>query len=236
MSRRSGKRPTGTVLRAREVAKSFRSGSRTIEVLQDASLDLIPGETLSIRGESGSGKSTLLNLLAGIEHPDSGEIAWKERSIRGQVGRHLARQRARFLGFVFQAFYLIPELTVLENVVLAGRIAERPLREVMDRAGHLLGDLGLGGREQSEVSELSGGERQRVAIARALVNQPAVVLADEPTGNLDERTAGRVMDQLMGICGERGAALLLVTHNPEFAGRTQRQLVLENGRLQDMSG
>lgn len=222
---------SGLVMEARGLAKRFQSGPKTIDVLSGVSLEVAAGSTVSIQGESGSGKSTLLNLLAGIEKTDSGEVYWNGQALSGRAEAELTTERGRFLGFVFQAFYLVPELTVLENVVLAVRVVGGKKAEGLERARDLLGVLGLGGREQSAVAELSGGERQRVAIARALVNRPQVVLADEPTGNLDERTAERVMEELLGICADRSTALLLVTHNGEFAARAERRFYLEGGRL-----
>jgi len=219
------------ILRAEGLNKSFRSGNRDIHVLRGVSLTLEKGRTISIRGESGSGKSTLLNLLAGIESPDSGEVHWNGTPLSSLPEVRRPNFRAGYLGFVFQAFYLIPELNTLDNVVLATRIAGLPLREGRERARQLLDELGLGDRLASRPEQLSGGERQRTAIARALVNQPEVILADEPTGNLDERTAGRVMDQLLEAVQRHKAALLLVTHHPGFSARTGRQYHLEEGLL-----
>lgn len=220
-----------TVLEAKGLRKEFRSGPRRIEVLRGAGLLLREGETLSIRGESGSGKSTFLNLLAGIEFAEEGEVAWKGTSLASLPERQLPRRRASFLGFVFQAFYLIPELDTLENVAFAARIAGAPPRQARERARQLLEEIGLAERLHSRPDQLSGGERQRTAIARALVNEPAVVLADEPTGNLDEATAERVMEQLFSVSRSRRTAFLLVTHSPSFAARAQRRLILANGVL-----
>lgn len=219
------------VLEAKGLRKEFRSGPRRIEVLRGAGLLLREGETLSIRGESGSGKSTFLNLLAGIEFAEEGEVAWKGTSLASLPERQLPRRRASFLGFVFQAFYLIPELDTLENVAFAARIAGAPPRQARERARQLLEEIGLAERLHSRPDQLSGGERQRTAIARALVNEPAVVLADEPTGNLDEATAERVMEQLFAVSRSRRTAFLLVTHSPSFAARAQRRLILANGVL-----
>lgn len=219
------------VLEASDLRKAYQSGQRRIEVLQGIALSIGAGETISIRGESGSGKSTLLNLLAGIETPDTGDVAWE-----GQWLSHLPQsgrpaRRSAFLGFVFQSFYLIPELNTLENVLIAARIAGLPMREARARALQLLEELGLEERLESRPEQLSGGERQRTAIARALINQPKVLLADEPTGNLDEHTAERVIEQLFSVVDHHRAALVLVTHHPGFAGRAQRQFHLEEGRL-----
>ncbi len=224
---------TSPVLQAAHLAKSYHSGPREIEVLRDVSLSIKAGQTMSIRGESGCGKSTLLNLLAGIETADKGEIHWNGTALDSIVDARRPAIRATFLGFVFQSFYLVPELNALENVMLAARIAGKSANQAREHAKDLMQELGLGERLLSSPEQLSGGERQRTAIARALINRPQVLLADEPTGNLDEKTADRVMEQLLSVVEKHQAALLLVTHNPEFAKRTQIQLTLENGCLVD---
>jgi len=219
------------ILEAKDLGKAYSSGQGTIEVLNGLSLSLSSAESLSIRGESGSGKSTLLNLLAGIESADTGDILWNGESLTSISSGKRPARRARFLGYVFQAFYLIPELTALENVAIAGRIIGTAHREARARAEALLAQVGLENRMQSRPDQLSGGERQRTAIARALLNDPSVVLADEPTGNLDERTAGMVMDVLFEATRKHHASLLLVTHHSGFASQTARALHLEKGRL-----
>jgi predicted ABC-type transport system involved in lysophospholipase L1 biosynthesis ATPase subunit len=220
------------VLHAEDLAKSYRSGPREIQVLGGVTLSLNRGETASIRGESGSGKTTLLNLLAGIEVPDTGDVHWDGTPLLSIPEGKRPGMRARYLGFIFQSYYLIPELNALDNVLLAARIAGHPLRQARERAELLLVELGMGDRLQGRPDQLSGGERQRTAIARALMNKPRVVLADEPTGNLDERTAERVMEQLLTAVEGHGAALLLVTHHPGYAARTQQQFHLVEGRLE----
>jgi predicted ABC-type transport system involved in lysophospholipase L1 biosynthesis ATPase subunit len=219
------------VLAATGLHKSYWSGPRQIDVLQGISLELCEGETVSIRGESGSGKSTLLNLLAGIESADTGDVAWNGSSLSGLPESRRPKVRASYLGFVFQSFYLIPELNTFENVLIAARIAGLPMAEARSRATQLLEELGLQDRRESRPEQLSGGERQRTAIARALINRPQVLLADEPTGNLDEHTAGRVMDQLLAAVERHQAALVLVTHHPAFAARTSRQFSLVEGKF-----
>jgi ABC-type lipoprotein export system ATPase subunit len=220
-----------SILRAEGLCKAYRSGPREIHVLRGVDLALAAGETVSVRGESGSGKSTLLNLLAGIEIPDTGEVDWEGTALSSIPEPARPVRRSAYLGFIFQAYYLIPELDALDNVLLAARIAGLPLREARERAEALMDELGMGERLHSRPEQLSGGERQRTAIARALMNRPRVVLADEPTGNLDEHTAGRVMEQLLSAVETHGTALVLVTHHPGYAAATQKQYHLEEGRL-----
>lgn len=216
------------VLSARGLAKSYLSGDRRIEVLAGADLEVAAGESVAIRGESGSGKSTLLNLLSGLDDPEAGTLAWA-----GQPA--LAARRAGYLGMVFQSFYLIPELDALQNVLMAARIAGPVGAGERARAAELLARVGLAERAQHVPAQLSGGERQRVAIARALMNRPRLILADEPTGNLDERTGEGMIDLLLGLCRETGTALVLVTHNAAHAARAQRTLFLRGGRLESAS-
>ena len=213
------------VLTARGLRKSYLSGDRRIEVLRGVDLAVAAGESVSIRGESGSGKSTLLNLISGLDTPESGELSW---SGSPQLD---ARRRASFLGMVFQAHYLIPELDARANVLMAARILGRPAAAAGKRTDELLAKVGLTARGRHLPSQLSGGERQRVAVARALMNAPPLLLADEPTGNLDERTGAEVIELLLGLCADTGTALVLVTHSAEYAARTQRRLVLHDGRL-----
>jgi putative ABC transport system ATP-binding protein/lipoprotein-releasing system ATP-binding protein len=212
-------------LSARGVRKSYKSGDALLEVLRGVDLDIAPGESVSIRGESGSGKSTLLNLLAGLDAPDSGTVAWDGSPDTG------ARRRASFLGMVFQSFYLVPELDACANVLLARRILGRADAAARARARDLLGQVGLDGRAHHLPSQLSGGERQRVALARSLMNNPRLIVADEPTGNLDERTGNAVVDLLLGLCTSANTAVILVTHNAAHAAKTRRSLVLTAGVL-----
>ena len=219
----SGGRPDA-VLAARALTKSYQSGDRRIAVLRGVDIEVAAGESVSIRGESGSGKSTLLHLLAGLDAPDAGTLAWA-----GQPAT--ANRRAEFLGMVFQSFYLIPELDALENVIMAARMRGKSAREARSRAQELLARVGLGERGHHLPAQLSGGERQRVAVARALMNAPRLILADEPTGNLDEHTGDAVIDLLLNLCRETHTALVLVTHNAAHAAKTQRQLFLREGHL-----
>ena len=220
-----------SVIEAKNIKKAFSSGEGRIEVLQGIDLRVESGETISITGESGSGKSTLLNILAGLESKDGGEIYWKEKSLAQFSRKETALKRATFIGMIFQSYYLIPELSVFENVFLASRIIGKTGEPEHQRAKLLLERVGLKQRLKSSPIQLSGGERQRVAVARALMNSPQVIFADEPTGNLDEVTGKEVMDLLFEICREEKNSLLLVTHNPCFANQTDKKLLLHDGRL-----
>jgi len=219
------------ILEAKQLGKSFPSPDGAITVLDGVNFKLRRGESVSIRGESGSGKSTLLNVLSGLETTDVGELLWNGQQVSGRSLSWLAARRTNYIGFVFQSYYLAPELNALENVLLGARIAGRINRTVIDRAEALLKRVGMGHRLRHGSTKLSGGERQRVAVARALINDPPLVLADEPTGNLDEATGVAVMDLLLEIAGEEAKSLVLVTHNPEFAKRTQHQLTLHLGQF-----
>ncbi len=216
---------SNAILSARGVTKSFLSGDRRIEVLRGVNLEVTAGESVSIRGESGSGKSTLLHLLAGLDAPDAGTLMWEGS---GDTG---AKRRAAFLGIVFQSFYLIPELDALQNVLMARRIVGSVGGAEKTRAKELLARVGLAERMDHLPTQLSGGERQRVAVARALMNAPRLILADEPTGNLDEHTGSAVIELLLGLCRETGTTLVLVTHNADHAAKCGRQLLLREGRF-----
>lgn len=213
------------ILEAAALRKTFPSGDRELQVLKGVDLGVASGESVSIRGESGSGKSTLLHLLAGLDSHDSGELQWEGAS-KIDAGR-----RGRFLGMVFQAFYLIPELNAFDNVLMASRMVGRVGKAERERARALLAKVGLAERTDHVPAKLSGGERQRVAVARALMNQPKLILADEPTGNLDEKTGDAIIELLLDLCRESGTALVLVTHNPTHAAKTDRQLEMHDGQL-----
>ncbi|MFP6887412.1 MAG: ABC transporter ATP-binding protein [Opitutales bacterium] len=224
---------TGFALEAEGLTKSFSYGDDCIEVLCGADLRLSAGRSVSIRGESGCGKTTLLNLLARLDTADSGKLRWAGEchDPTSSPGARDATRRAHFLGVVYQAYYLVPELNALENVLLAGRLAGVLDGETKQRGRELLNRVGVGNRERQLPQKLSGGERQRVVIARALLNRPRVILADEPTGNLDEHTAGEVMELLLAACHEEDASLVLVTHNPAYAKATDDALFLSDGNL-----
>lgn len=219
------------ILKAKALGKSFPSPDGEIRVLKGVDFALRHGESVSIRGESGSGKSTLLNVLSGLETTDTGTLYWNSQQVSGRSLSWLAARRTGYIGFVFQSYYLAPELNALENVLLGARIAGRIDSTVTDRAVALLKRVGMGHRIRHSSTKLSGGERQRVAVARALINDPPLVLADEPTGNLDESTGLAVMDLLLELAGEAAKSLVLVTHNPKFSQRTQRELTLHLGQF-----
>jgi predicted ABC-type transport system involved in lysophospholipase L1 biosynthesis ATPase subunit len=212
------------VLETVGLQKFYQSGDRRIEVLRSVDLAVGAGESVSIRGESGSGKSTLLNLLAGLDGADAGTLAWAGAPAK-------ANRRAVFLGMVFQSFYLIPEIDARANVLMAARMLKVPGAKERARTEELLQRVGLAERATHLPAQLSGGERQRVAVARALMNSPQLLLADEPTGNLDEHTGDAVIELLLSLCRETRTALVLVTHNAAHAQKTNRQLFLREGKL-----
>ena len=221
------------ILRAKEIKKSFKSpNGETIDVLRGANLEIARGQSISLRGESGAGKTTFLNVIAGLESPTSGEIYWDGQRVDNLSNSKQARLRAGFMGFVFQNYCLVPELNALENVELAARIAGKFDASARKRAKELLDSVGLSGRLRHLPSQMSGGEKQRVAIARAVMNNPRVILADEPTGNLDEATGLEVMDIFLTLCSSYSTSLLLITHNSEFAARTSAQVKLAAGVLE----
>lgn len=221
------------VLEARNLKKSFTTPHREkIQVIDGIDLILRTGESLSIRGESGAGKTTLLNLITLLEKPDGGEVFWEGKSVSRQKHFNLAKHRGTYFGLIFQAHYLIPELNALENVLMAKRLIGTITDEDIIRAKELLSTVGLKHRMKHLSNQLSGGEAQRVSIARALMNDPSVIVADEPTGNLDEKTGLGVMDLLLNLCEEVQTSLILVTHNPEFAEKTERQGFLTLGKFE----
>jgi putative ABC transport system ATP-binding protein/lipoprotein-releasing system ATP-binding protein len=217
-------------LHARGLRKSFRLGNTTLEILRGLDLTVLRGETVFLCGASGAGKSTLLYTLAGLERPTSGDVHFENEDLYGISAGRQAELRNSRMGFVFQSYMLLPELTALENVALPGMIGGKPDRE---RAAELLAKVGLGPRTGHLPSELSGGEQQRVAIARALANRPSMLFADEPTGNLDSRTGGEVIDLLLGLARENGTTLLAVTHDANLAARGDRVLHIRDGQLEE---
>jgi lipoprotein-releasing system ATP-binding protein len=216
---------------ARGLHKSYLMGKRTLEVLRGIDLVVARGEFLALRGASGAGKSTLLHLLGGLDLPNAGEISFDGTDLRALSARALAQWRNRRVGFIFQAYHLLPELSALENVALPARVARIAPAEAARRAAALLERVGLGQRLEHRPYELSGGEQQRVAIARALVNEPDLILADEPTGNLDSHTGGEIIQLLQALREERQATFIMATHDAHIAARARRVLELADGQL-----
>ena len=218
-------------LKIEDLHKVFSQGERRLEVLRGASLMVQPGEMVALVGPSGAGKSTLLQICGLLEKPDSGQL-----SIAGEEAASLSEARrtglrGRTIGFVYQYHHLLPEFSALENIVMPQLIVGKSRTEARKRAEMLLADVGLSDRAGHRPARLSGGEQQRVAIARALANEPALLLADEPTGNLDPQTGGRVFELLIGLVRDKGLAALIATHNPDLAARMDRRLRLEDGRI-----
>jgi lipoprotein-releasing system ATP-binding protein len=222
-------------IRAEQLAKTYQDGVRRVEVLKGVDLAVEPGEMVAIIGPSGSGKSTLLHLLGTLDRPDSGTIAIGGRKVQGMSGADLAAFRNRTIGFVFQFHQLLPDFTALENVMLPGRIAGIEPKKVYENARRLLLEVGLAERLDHFPNQLSGGERQRVALCRALVLEPPLLLADEPTGNLDPESGEQVISLLLDLQARHRTTGLLVTHNPEIAARCTRTLKLDAGVLQPVA-
>jgi ABC-type lipoprotein export system ATPase subunit len=226
---------SGPLIRAECVHKGYSLGRRRLEVLRGVDLAVDAGEFVALRGASGAGKSTLLHLIGGLDQPDRGSVQVAGVSLQSLGPSELARFRNRDVGLIFQAFHLMPEFDALENVALPGRMARRPMGEVMAEAEALLRRVGLGDRLDHRPGELSGGEQQRVAIARALVNRPSLILADEPTGNLDSRTGEEIVRLLLEIRAERGVTLVVATHDARLADRADRVVNLVDGLVVDAS-
>ena len=221
-----------SLIEAIEIRRSYAVGSRTLDVLRGVSLSIAAGESTAITGMSGAGKSTLLYILAGLDRPTSGRVLYRGRDLYAAGDGERSAIRAQKIGFVFQAYHLLPELTVLENVLLPGLSQNGAFlrgKSLRLRAEDLLGRVGLSERATHRPNELSGGEQQRVALARALMNGPELLLADEPTGNLDSKTGEDMLRYLFDLTAEQGLTLVIVTHNEAVATRCHRHIALRDG-------
>jgi len=223
------------VLSVRGLERTYETAAGPLPVLRGADLDIRAGEIVGLIGPSGSGKSSLLHAAGLLEHPNAGRISVLGRDCSNLGERERTRVRLASIGFVYQFHHLLPEFSALDNVALPQMIAGRGQRAARDRARTLLGELGLGGRVEHQPAQLSGGEQQRVAIARALANSPRLLLADEPTGNLDPRTSAAVFENLYALARSQGVAALIATHNLELASHMDRVLSLKDGRLEEPS-
>jgi lipoprotein-releasing system ATP-binding protein len=220
------------MLRIENLAKVYRSGDKDLVIFRDLELSVEPGEQVAVIGESGAGKSTLLHLISGLDKPSAGAIYYKNRNIIGLPESELSGFRNREIGYVWQQHHLLPEFSAEENVSMPLRIRGESGETISAHAKTSLEEVGLGDRGHHRAGELSGGEQQRIAIARALAADPSLLLADEPTGNLDEKTGEMIFDLLGGIRRRRNLTCILVTHNLQFARRCDRVLKLEGGALQ----
>jgi lipoprotein-releasing system ATP-binding protein len=223
-----------TVLRCSNLKKSFdsESGNERIEVLQGVNLELQRGDLISIVGSSGSGKSTLLHILGGLDRPDSGELYWNKQSVFDYSPDQLAELRNQNVGFVFQFHHLMPEFTAFENVMMPALIKGESQKAAANRAEELLNEFGMGHRLHHRPSQLSGGEQQRVSMARALTNHPSIILADEPTGNLDEENTSIILDLLFKLREIENLSVVLITHEKEIAAQCDKTYILQRGTLQ----
>lgn len=223
------------LLSAQHLCKTYKEGKMVTEVLKDVSFDIYPQSLLAIIGSSGSGKSTLLHLLGGLDKPSSGEIIFQSQQMSKLSESEKAHLRNQKIGFVYQFHHLLPDFTALENIAMPLLIGGMALKEAKERAMEMLESVNLVKRADHRSSELSGGERQRVAIGRALINHPALVMADEPTGNLDRSTADAIFDLLIKLNSEQGTAFLVVTHDLALANKLDKQLTMRDGQLFECS-
>ena len=221
------------LLSCQNITKFYQEGTQQTEVLKQVSFSMQPSELVAIVGSSGSGKSTLLHTLGGLDQPSSGEVFIKGQSLQQMTPNALAKLRNQYLGFVYQFHHLMADFTALENVMMPMLIGQQNKTEAQDRAEQILSAVGLRHRISHRPSALSGGERQRVAIARALVNNPALVLADEPTGNLDHKTTESIFELIQQLNQEKQIAFLLVTHDLNLAEKLNRRLIMQDGVLRE---
>jgi lipoprotein-releasing system ATP-binding protein len=221
----------GSLLSTKALTKSYPMGRRTLEVLRGVNLDVAGGEFLALQGASGAGKSTLLHLIGGLDRPNAGEIHFAGQNLAALSQAELVQYRRRRVGFVFQAYHLLPELDALENVCLPARIARVPAAEAEARGRDLLARVGLKDRMEHKPYELSGGEQQRVAIARALINEPELLLADEPTGNLDSHTGGEIIELLKRLRAGKQTTLIIATHDANVAATAPKVVHLVDGKI-----
>jgi lipoprotein-releasing system ATP-binding protein len=226
----------GPLLVADELEREYRTGPEVVRVLRGVSLTVAPGEVVALVGASGVGKSTLLHVLGALDRPSGGRVFFQGEDLFARSEAGLARYRRQEVGFVFQFYNLLGEMSAVENTMLPALIARRPRREARERAAAALAEVGLGDRLDHRPGEMSGGEQQRVAVARALMNGPRIILADEPTGNLDPKTSAVVYDLFLQLQAERGIAFLIATHNPELARRSDRMYRLVEGRAREITG
>lgn len=218
-------------LSLKKINKTYKAKTENIHILKDLDLDVEEGEFISILGKSGSGKSTLLNVIGILDSFDSGELYIEEKRINKDNSKHIDEIKNKKLGFVFQFHYLLPEFTALENVMLPALLAGGDKKEIEERAKKLLNDVGLENRYYHKPKELSGGEKQRVAISRALINDPEILLADEPTGNLDEETSNSIHTLFKKINKEKNQTIIVVTHSRELSKITDKRYYLRGGKL-----
>lgn len=225
-----------TVIKAKDLYKSFPGGpdKGKLEVLKGMNLEVTEGSVTAIIGSSGSGKSTLLHILGGLDKADQGEIYWNDKDISGYSADELAEFRNKYIGFVFQFHHLLPEFTALENVAMPALIAGESTNKAYKRAEELLDNFGVAERKDHRPTQLSGGEQQRVSMARALMNNPRIILADEPTGNLDQENTDIILDLLFELRDAMAVSVLLITHEKEIANRADRVLELKKGVLESL--
>ncbi|MDR2028931.1 MAG: ABC transporter ATP-binding protein [Treponema sp.] len=236
MNDRDKNDPAGALLRVRQIVKNYASGTETLHILRGISFEVGRGTTVAVNGQSGSGKSTLLNILGGLDRCDSGSVQVDGQEITGLSETGLSSYRSRRVGFIFQFHYLLKDFTALENVMLPAYIFGMKKKDALEKARVLLGDVGLDDRLHHFPSQLSGGERQRVAVARSLVNDPDIILADEPTGNLDPMNSGVVAELLYATTEKWKKTLIVVTHDETVARRALVRYTLEEGLLSPSAG